>query len=242
MTRRRGLGLAVLIASLCLPARQSSAYEAITVSDGGTIKGKVVYTAAPPAARKIVHTKDHEVCGSGVRDVDQITIASDKVVQDAVVYLKNVGRGKAWPSPNTTVVVRNHACEFTPYVQVVPVGAPVDLVNGDPVFHNMQAFRDKSSLFNLGLIKNSKKVWQGFDQPGIVRLECSAHGWMRGWLYVTDSPYYAITPKDGTFTIGDVPPGHYTLVAWHSFSGATETPVTVTAKNTMTLTPDLARR
>src|SRR5205809_165602 len=101
---------------------------------------------------------------------------------------------------------------------------------------------DTAGLFNLGLIKTSRKVFQGFDQPGIVRLECSAHGWMRGWLYVTDSPYYAITPRDGTFVIGDVPPGQYTLVAWHSFSGPTETPVTVTAKNTVTLTPDLARR
>jgi len=242
MTRRSGFCLAVLIASLCLLPGRSSAYEAITVSDGGTIKGKVVYTAAPPAPRRIVHTKDAEVCGSGARDVEQITIASDKVVQDAVVYLKTVGRGKAWPAPPPPVVVRNHACEFTPHVQAVPVGVPVELVNGDPVFHNMQAFRDKTGLFNLGLIKHSKKTWAGFDQPGIVRLECSAHGWMRGWLYVTDSPYYAITPKDGAFVIGDVPPGQYTLVAWHAFSGPMETPVTVTAKNTVTLTPDLARR
>jgi hypothetical protein len=242
MTLRSGFGLAVLLSSLLLPVYDSAGYEATTVSDGGTIKGKVVYTAAPPAPKKIVHTKDAEVCGSGTRDVDQITIGSDKVVQDAVVYLRKVGRGKAWPAPSATVVVRNHGCEFTPYVQAVPVNTPIDLVNGDPVFHNMQAFREKASLFNLGLIKNSKKTWQGFDQPGIIRLECSAHGWMRGWLYVTDSPYYAITPKDGTFTIGDVPPGQYTLVAWHSFSGAIETPVTVTAKNTVTLTPDLARR
>jgi len=242
MALRSGFGLAVLLSSLLVPAYHSAGYEAITMSDGGTVKGKVVYTATPPTPRKIVHTKDHEVCGSGMRDVDQIAIASDKVVLDAVVYLKKVERGKAWPAPNTTVVVRNHACEFTPQVQVVPVGVPVELVNGDPVFHNMQAFREKTGLFNLGLIKNSKKVWQGFDQPGIVRLECSAHGRMRGWLYVTDSPYYAITPKDGTFTMNDVPPGQYTLVAWHSFSGAVETPVTVTAKNTVTLNPDLARR
>src|SRR5215510_3407154 len=107
MTRRSGFCLAVLIASLCLLPGRSSAYEAITVSDGGTIKGKVVYTAAPPAPRRIVHTKDAEVCGSGARDVEQITIASDKVVQDAVVYLKTVGRGKAWPAPPPPVVVRN---------------------------------------------------------------------------------------------------------------------------------------
>src|SRR5438093_1501261 len=98
MALRSGFGLAVLLSSLLLPAYDSAGYEATTVSDGGTIKGKVVYTAAPPVPRKIVHTKDHEVCGSGVREVDQITIAPDKVVQDAVVYLKKVGRGKAWHS------------------------------------------------------------------------------------------------------------------------------------------------
>jgi len=242
MALRSSLGLAVFLSSLLLSTYDSAGYEATAVSDGGGIKGKVVYSATPPAPRKIVHTKDHEVCGSGVRDVDQITIGSDKVVQDAVVYLKKVGRGKAWPPSTGPVVVRNHACEFTPSVQAVPVNTPLELVNGDPVFHNMQAFREKTGLFNLGLIKNSKKTWQGFDQPGIVRLECSAHGWMRGWLYVSDSPYYAITPKDGTFAISDVPAGQYTLVTWHSFSGPVEMPVTVTAKNTVTLTPDLARR
>ena len=75
-----------------------------------------------------------------MRDVEQISIASDKVVQDAVLFLSKVDRGKAWPAPVPTVVVSNRACEFTPYVQVVPVGARVELVNADPVFHNVQAF------------------------------------------------------------------------------------------------------
>src|SRR5262249_8395024 len=127
MALRSGFGLAVLLSSLLLAAYDSAGYEATTVSDGGTIKGKVVYTAAPPPPKKIVHTKDAEVCGSGTRDVDQITIGSDKVVEDAVVYLKQVGRGKAWPTPNATVVVRNHACAFTPYVQAVPVNTSIDL-------------------------------------------------------------------------------------------------------------------
>src|SRR5881409_2832539 len=136
MALRSVLCLAVLLSSLLLPEYDSAGYEATTVSDGGTIKGKVVYTATPPVPRKIVHTKDSEVCGSGVRDVEQISIASDKVVQDAVLFLSKVDRGKAWPAPVPTVVVSNRACEFTPYVQVVPVGARVELVNADPVFHN----------------------------------------------------------------------------------------------------------
>jgi hypothetical protein len=62
-----------------------------------------------------------------------------------------------------------------------------------------------------------------------VKVDCDAHGWMLGWVYVVDNPYYAITGEDGSFTIGDVPPGDYTLVVAHEFTGAMEMPVTVTA-------------
>ena len=84
MALRSGFGLAVLLSSLLVPAYHSAGYEAITMSDGGTVKGKVVYTATPPTPRKIVHTKDHEVCGSGMRDVDQIAIASSTTLSDAI--------------------------------------------------------------------------------------------------------------------------------------------------------------
>jgi len=242
MTRRSGVRLAVLVMSLLLPAHSSAGYEAVTVTDGGTVQGKVVYTAAKPTPRKVVHSKDSEVCGSGVRDVEQIVVAADKAVQDAVVFLRSVERGKPWPAPVTPPAVRNLACEFTPSVQVIRVGSRLELVNADPVFHNVQASRDRTSLFNLSLIKLGRKVSPAFDQAGIVRLECSAHGWMRGWVYVADNPYYAVTSKDGTFAIRDVPPGRYTLVTWHPYSGEVETPVTVTAGNTAAVTPDLARR
>src|SRR5438445_13822099 len=99
MALRSGFCLVVLLSSLLLPAYDGAGYEAMSVSDGGPIKGRVVYTAAPPAPRKIVHTKDHEVRGSGVRDVDQSGLASGKVVHGAVLSLRSVGRGKAWRAP-----------------------------------------------------------------------------------------------------------------------------------------------
>jgi hypothetical protein len=64
---------------------------------------------------------------------------------------------------------------------------------------------------------------------------------MLGWVYVADNPYYAITTKDGAFTIADIPPGNYTLVAWQEFTGPTETPITIKAKEATTLNVELKK-
>jgi hypothetical protein len=72
-------------------------------------------------------------------------------------------------------------------------------------------------------------------------VECDAHGWMLGWIHVADSPYHALTAKDGTFTLTNVPPGSYTLVTWQEYTGAVETPVTVKAKDTAAVTVELKK-
>src|SRR2546430_13300017 len=79
------------------------------------------------------------------------------------------------------------------------------------------------------------------QEAGIVRVECDAHGWMLGWVYAADTPYYALTAKDGTFTIKDVPPGSYTLVAWQEYTGEAEIPVTVKAKEVVPVTVELKK-
>ena len=63
----------------------------------------------------------------------------------------------------------------------------------------------------------------------MVRVECDAHGWMLAWVYVADSPYYAVTAEDGAFTITDIPPGNYTMVTWQEYTGPVETDVIVKA-------------
>jgi hypothetical protein len=219
------------------PAR---AYDAVSVTDGGSIKGKVVFNGTLPPKRKIVPTKDREVCGSGVREVDQILVGGDKSVQDAIVYLKAVEKGKAWPKLAKTPEIDNVKCDFNPHVQVMPAGDFV-VVNTDPVLHNTKSFIDKVPIFNLALPNQGQRITRPIKKTGIMRIECDAHGWMLGWVYVADNPYYAITAKDGTFAIADVPPGSYTLVAWHEFTGAKEIPVTVKAKEAAAVAVELKK-
>jgi Polysaccharide lyase family 4, domain II len=228
-----GLGPATVV-----PA---SAYEAVAVSDGGTIQGKVTFPGSPPPKKKIIPTKDKEACGTAPRDVDQILLGSDKAVQEAIVYLQKVDKGKAWEKPAATPAIDNVKCDFKPHVQVVPAG-DIEIVNSDPVLHNTHGFLDKLTVFNVALPNQGQRIKRPLKRSGLVRVECDAHGWMLGWILVAENPYYAVTGKDGAFTIKDVPPGSYTLVAWQEFTGPVEVPVTVKGKEVVTVPVELKKK
>jgi hypothetical protein len=219
---------------------QAQAYQATTVENGGTLEGKLVYQGAVPT-RKIIPTKDPEVCGS-VREEPQIIVGPDKGVLEAIVYLKKVEKGKAWEKLDKTPELTNKNCVFVPHVQVIPVGGEVDVVNADPVLHNTHSFLGRLTVFNLALPNQEQRIKRPLSKPGLVRVECDAHGWMLAWIYVADNPYYAVTSQDGSFSIADVPPGDYTLVAWHEFTGEMEVPVTVKPKEGAKLTVELKKK
>lgn len=230
-------GLAILLVA---PGSHAAAYDAVAVADGGTIKGKVTFAGTPPGKRKVIPTKDKEVCGSGVREVDQILVGADKTVQDAIVYLKQIEKGKAWEKPAQPPAIDNQKCDFHPHVQVIPAG-DIEIVNSDPVLHNTHGFLGKLTVFNVALPNQGQRIKKPLQKTGLVRVECDAHGWMLGWIYVADNPYYAVSAKDGTFTLTNVPPGTYTLVGWQEYTGVVEVPVTVRAKEVASVTVELKK-
>jgi hypothetical protein len=237
------LGAMVLVAASGAPGpvRPADAYEVVQVSDGGTIQGKVTFAGPPPPKKKVIPTKDREACGSSPRDVDQVLLGPDKAVQEAVVYLQKVDRGKAWEKPAKPAEINNLKCDFQPHVQVMPAG-DLDIVNSDPVLHNTHGFLDKLTVFNVALPNQGQRIKRPLRRTGLVRVECDAHGWMLGWIMVAENPYYAVTGKDGAFTIKDVPPGSYTLVAWQEFTGPIEVAVTVKPKEVVSVPVELKKR
>ncbi|HET6757357.1 MAG TPA: carboxypeptidase regulatory-like domain-containing protein [Burkholderiales bacterium] len=215
------------------------AYEVAAVANGGKIEGKVTYNGAVPI-KKIIPTKDKEVCG-GPRDEPQILVGDDKSVEDAIVYLKDVAKGKEWGKPDKNPLLDQEKCKFRPTVQVIRPG-PLDITSSDPVLHNPHGFYGKRTAFNLGLSNKGDKVTRELEKPGMVRVECDAHGWMLAWIYVADSPYYALTKKDGSFSIADVPPGDYTVVATQAHAGDTEAKVTVKSGETAKANIELKKK
>jgi len=217
------------------------AYEVTPVTDGGTIRGKVVYQGPAPPKKRVIPTKDREVCGSEPREVDQILLNPDKSVQEAVVHLKKVEKGKAWDKAPKPPEIVNQKCDFQPHVQVIPPG-DIEIVNADPVLHNTHGFLGKITVFNVALPNQGQRISKPLKRLGLVRVECDAHGWMLAWIHVAENPYYAVTGKDGTFTIKDVPPGSYTLAAWQEFTGEVEVPVTVKAKEVVSAPIELKKK
>ena len=216
------------------------AYDEGAVTGGGSIEGQVLYKG-PVQTRKIIPNKDVEVCG-GIRDEPLIQVGPDQAVENAVVYLVDAAKGKAWPAESSKPAeLDNLKCRFVPEVQVIRAG-PLVVINSDPVLHNTHGYYGKRTAFNMALPNQGQRIPTELTRAGTVRVDCDAHGWMEGWIYVVDNPYYAITGADGKFSITDVPPGSYTLVASQSLTGPIQQPVTVTAGKPTNLTIELKKQ
>lgn len=229
----------VAIGGTAMFGAPAQAYEVEAVAGGGTIEGTIVYRGSVPT-KKIIPTKDIEVCGQP-HEEPLIRVGEGQAVESAVVYLVEVAKGKAWPAAGTMPVLDNIKCRFEPEVQVVPTG-PLDVVNSDPVLHNTHGYYGKRTAFNLALPNKDQRIPTELPRPGTVRVDCDAHGWMEGWIYVVDNPYYAVTGADGKFSITDVPPGDYKLVAVQPFTGPVETPVTVVGGQPTSLEIELKKQ
>ncbi|MEX0732634.1 MAG: hypothetical protein WED00_18000 [Aquisalimonadaceae bacterium] len=216
------------------------AYETVEVRNGGVIEGRVTYEGRIPT-RKIVPTKDREVCGD-VRDWEQAEVGPDNGLKNAVVHLQRVERGKPWPdgSDMKTPVIDNKNCVFEPHVQVVPPGE-IDIHNSDPVLHNTKGYYGRRAVFNLALPDEGMTITRELARPGVVRFACDAHGWMEAWAYVLDHPYFAVTDENGAFRITDIPPGEYTLITRQEYIGATEQTVEVGEDETIELSLELSQ-
>ncbi|GAB4389300.1 MAG: hypothetical protein Kow0025_13840 [Thermodesulfovibrionales bacterium] len=221
--------LALAVAAAVPPG--ALAYEAGTVKDGGAIKGKVVFKGQSVPTRTVLPTKDKEVCGD-IRKEPLVEVGKGGGVRNAVAIIKEIARGKAWGKPAEAPRLDNDKCVFVPHVQVMQVGSEIAIHNSDPMLHNTHGFYGKKTAFNVALPFPGAEVKRKLDKPGVVRVDCDVHGWMQGWIFVADNPYYALTGEDGSFTIGDVPAGDYTILIWQEHAGEMERQVSVKAGET----------
>jgi plastocyanin len=235
--RARIASLATLV--LLLAPFHVPAYEEIEVQDGGTIKGRVTYSGSVPT--KTIVPDDPEVCG-GPRKDPQIHVSSDGGVQDALVYIDDVDKGKPWSDakPAESARLDNRDCAFAPQMLAMPPG-DVTVVNSDPILHNTHIFQGRRTTLNLALPKKGLEIERELKRPGILRIECDEHGHMHAAGYVAANPYYSATNESGQYEISDVPPGEYTLQIYQRTTGPKEEKVTVEPGATVTLDIDLAK-
>jgi plastocyanin len=174
------------------------------------------FCAAAQAAELRVAIKDHK--GKGVADAVILAVPADS-------------RNALHAHPPADAVDQVDK-QFVPYVKVVFVGATVRFPNSDNIRHQVYSF-SPAKKFELPLYAGTDAPPVTFDKPGVVVLGCNIHDWMIGYVYVSETPFYAKTGAAGTATLSDMPPGEYTVRIWHpSMDRAEETTsrrVTLTA-------------
>lgn len=138
----------------------------------------------------------------------------------AIIVLRPVNRPLPKPKPTRVRAVVQRDKRFVPHVLVVPLGATVEFRNEDDFFHNVFSI-SKPNDFDLGLYKPGDPREQIFSTPGPVHLLCNIHSQMNGWLYVSESPWFAQADKDGRFTVKNVPFGQWEIEVWHEWATQT---------------------
>lgn len=193
-------------------------YKAIEVKDGGTIEGLILYKGQAPPAEKIAIVKDQETCHVHPAQRERVVINDKGQVHQAVVFL-NIREGKAVPKREKKPTIDQKGCAFEPHVQVIQTGEPFEIVNSDPVLHNIQASQSLRTVFNHVQARKGLLQEEKFKDPGPVSLQCQAHAWMKAWVYVLPHAYHAVTGEKGEFKITDVPPGEHELHVWQEHLG-----------------------
>lgn len=137
-------------------------------------------------------------------------------IRNVVVYLKGVAYAGALPVSRTEIRQEKEA--FVPRVVAVTRGSTVDFPNADPVFHNVFSLSSAAN-FDLGRYPMGKRKSATFPRAGLVKVYCHIHSHMSASILVLDHPHFTIPALDGSFTLPDVPAGHYTVVGWHERIG-----------------------
>lgn len=227
--RWMGIAIALMLSSTV------GAYEAITVSNGGSISGKISFAGARPVNPSLDITKDVEFCGGNIT-ADYYVISADGGLMNAVISIENIKKGKSYDK-KALIKFENKKCVFEPHVSVAVKGQKLGIVSRDPVFHNTHLYHGKKqrTLYNIAIPLMDKVIKKKLKKSGDVVVKCDAHEWMLAYVYVADHPYSTVSAKDGSFTIKDVPPGDYKIKIWHEKLGVTSQNVTVTASSTATL-------
>jgi plastocyanin len=210
--------LAVLFASVAVAA--SAAGQNVT----GTIIIKKRLTRRNVTADVSVYQRGAAVRLGKDSDVDPIAYERSRVV----VYLEGSGLASVNSAPAATAQIEQLDRRFQPDLAAVPVGSTVSFPNMDPIFHNIFSL-SKARTFDLGSYDKGETRTVLFTKPGIVEVYCHLHPNMAATVVVTPNRYFTRPDPSGLYRIENVPPGQYTLVAWHKSAGFFRKPILIEA-------------
>ena len=212
----------------------AAAAPAVVVSaDAATITGTVKLAAAAPPMPTIQMSADpycaSQHASAPVKD-EEVVAGPGGELANVFVYIKQINGN--FPAPSTPVVLDQRGCQYHPHMIPLQAGQQLQIRNSDATLHNIHALPVANSQFNEGQPVQGMVSTKKLDKVEITpfKVKCDVHGWMKAWMAVLPHPFYSVSQVSGSFTIANLPPGNYTLVAWHEKYGSKEQQITVAPK------------
>jgi hypothetical protein len=221
------------------PASDASAEATVDTANAGGVSGAVTF-AGTDTDTTIAMDADPVCAGLHSTPVDTNEIAvKDGKLANVFVYVKSGLEGKSFPAPAEKKEIDQKGCQYTPRVQGLQTGQALTISNSDATLHNVHALPTTNQEFNQAQPQGLPPFDKTFDkQEVMVKVKCDVHPWMAAYVGVLPHPYYAVSGEDGAFSIDKLPPGTYTIEAWHEKLGTQTQEVTIAPNQTATVAFD----
>lgn len=186
-----------------------------------TVAGRITFDGDVPPPRPV---GESEFCGTVMSET---VVSEDGGLGNVLVYLDGVAPSTGADRP--AVELDQEDCRFTPHVLGVQVGQPLEILNGDPMRHNVHYKPARNVHQNFAFETGGQRATTSFAVPEAspVTVKCDVHPWMTAYLGVFAHPFYAVTDAAGNYQIERVPAGEYNLVAWHEVYGKRSEPIVI---------------
>ena len=225
---------ALALAAACnTPAPERGDAAPLDPALTATISGRVVVDGpVPPAGTLRIDGDRHCVTITGGDEIaDESVLVGDGMgLANAFVYVGAGLEKHAFPVPAEPSVLDRQTCRYVPRVLGVRVGQPLEVRNSDPLLHNVRAEGEINQPFNIGQPVQGTMFSRTFTTREVmVPFTCDVHAWMRAYVGVLEHPHFAVTTSTGAFELKGLPPGEYTVEAWHEQLGVRAERVSVEA-------------
>ncbi len=193
-----------------------------------SVTGTVSFTGTAPQMPALNLERECAALHDGPVMAQKVVVNDGGTLKWVLVYVKDGLPQQDFAPSSEPVVLDQEGCQYTPHVFGVQAGQPIQILNSDPLLHNIHALPETNRPFNFGMPNQGDERTREFREAEVpVRIKCDVHPWMEAWAGVFDHPYFATTGDDGTFQIEGLPAGTYTIEAWHEEYGTQTTTVTV---------------
>jgi plastocyanin len=205
----------------------------IDPATAATVSGTVKYDGTAPKPAKIDMSQDPACKGANTAE-NLVVNGGD--LENVFVYVKEGLGDRTFPVPSEPVTLDQSGCRYKPHVLGVMAGQTIKINNDDPTTHNIHPTPKDNREWNESQAPKAPAIEKNFAREEILLpVKCNQHPWMRMFVNVVKSPFYAVTGPDGKYEIKGLPPGDYTIAFVHEKLGEQDQKVTLAAKDTKTV-------